>query len=271
MIKRILTVFTLIVLTTAALLWVGQAQTLAKSPPAAGAMENANQLYQSGRFELAAQSYQQLANQGFADSALFFNLGNAYFERHDLGRAILNFRLAQQLAPRDAATTANLELARVQVATHMAQIETTGKPGWVERIARTVESWVTLNQLALLALAAWLLTALLWIAAGSRRTAGRLQSALRATLAAAALVLVVSATSLGSLLATRSAWPPGVVVAESIAVSAAPGGQTESQFMLPGGAEVAVMETRGSWARVTIPHTAVQGWVPVNAVERVTF
>ena len=93
-----------------------QALLLAKSPETAGdAMSIANQLYEAGQYAQAAQAYQQLVNQGYGDGALFYNLGNAHFKQGDYGRAILNYRRAQQLAPRDPDIETNLALARAQV------------------------------------------------------------------------------------------------------------------------------------------------------------
>jgi tetratricopeptide (TPR) repeat protein len=75
-------------------------------------MAMAHQLYESGQYAKAAEAYQQLVDQGYSDAALFYNLGNAYFKQGDIGRAILNYRRAERLHPRDPDTRANLELAR---------------------------------------------------------------------------------------------------------------------------------------------------------------
>ena len=113
--KRTIVIFTLMILTAISLFGANQALLFAKpSVAATEAMVTANRLYEDGQFAQAAQAYQQLADQGFADSALFFNLGNAYFKQGDYGRAILNYRRAEQLAPRDEDIAANLALARAQ-------------------------------------------------------------------------------------------------------------------------------------------------------------
>ena len=75
-------------------------------------MATAQRLYEQGRYEAAAQIYQQMVDHGFEDSRLFHQLGNAYFKQGDTGRAVLNYRRAEQLAPRDADIEANLQLAR---------------------------------------------------------------------------------------------------------------------------------------------------------------
>ena len=60
-----------------------------------------NRLYEAGQFVEAAALYQALADAGAEDGTLYYNLGNACFKAGDLGRAILNYRRAQALLPRD--------------------------------------------------------------------------------------------------------------------------------------------------------------------------
>jgi hypothetical protein len=71
-VKRILVVFSFICLTLLGLWMVNQVPSLAKESDMSAA---AGQLYESGQYALAAQAYQQLVDQGYADSALFYNLG----------------------------------------------------------------------------------------------------------------------------------------------------------------------------------------------------
>ena len=72
------------------------------------AVDAANQLYTAGHYAEAIQLYEGQVARGVQDSALFFNLGNAYFQQGDLGRAVLNLERAAQLNPRDADIQINL-------------------------------------------------------------------------------------------------------------------------------------------------------------------
>ena len=80
-----------------------QATDLRESDPEAAA-----ELYRR-----AARRYETLVGEfGIRNSKLHYNLGNAYFQLGDTGRAILNYLLAQRLDPGDANVTRNLEFAR---------------------------------------------------------------------------------------------------------------------------------------------------------------
>jgi tetratricopeptide (TPR) repeat protein len=62
--------------------------------------ENANQAYQSGKYEEAKVDYLQLVHAGQYSADLFYNLGNVWFKLGDQGRAILNYQRALLLNPR---------------------------------------------------------------------------------------------------------------------------------------------------------------------------
>ena len=85
---------------------------LAQGLPPAELMADANRSYERGEFAEAAQQYEALIGLGYLDAAVYFNLGNAYLESGDLGRAVLSYLRAEELSPRDPDILANLELAR---------------------------------------------------------------------------------------------------------------------------------------------------------------
>ena len=64
-------------------------------------MARANVHYEREEYAEAIQQYEALIGQGYRDAAVHYNLGNAYLESGDLGRAILNYLRAEELSPRD--------------------------------------------------------------------------------------------------------------------------------------------------------------------------
>jgi len=233
----------------------------------AGDMGVANSLYVNGRYAEAAQAYEQLIAQGQADSAVYYNLGNAYFRQGDVGRAILNYRRAAQLDPRDADIQANLALARAQATDQFAP--ESGSP--LDNFAAATRSVLTVNEMALLALGAWLLFGLIWFLYYQNGN-GRLRDVLRASLVLAGLLVVLAVGALGSRmwLEGENGRTPGVVIADSVSVSAEPNASATVNFDLHSGAEVEISDRRGDWAKVSLPGGQVEGWVPVTAVEAIT-
>jgi hypothetical protein len=265
--KRIILI-AVITLTMAGLFAINQTQLLAGSPSATAAakMRTANQLYEAGKIDLAVQAYEQLASQGVVDSALFYNLGNAYFKQGDSGRAIVNYRRAQKLAPRDSDIEANLALARAQA---VDEFGPAAEAGFLSRFGQGVQGWFTLDELAMAALAGWILFVFLLILLISARAGSAWRRGLRYVLAAAAVVLVVGVLSLGSALHLEQSQPEGVVVAAEVDVTSGPGAQYVTEFTLHSGAEVDLVEVRPNWVRLALPGGELEGWVPANSVESV--
>src|SRR5580765_1961801 len=67
----------------------------------ATAFDQANRLYEQGKYAMAATAYEKLLQSEPASPALYFNLGNAWFKAGQSGRAIAAYRQAEMLAPRD--------------------------------------------------------------------------------------------------------------------------------------------------------------------------
>ena len=70
-----------------------------------------NQAYRESRFQEAIEGYRKLIQSGHKNGHFYYNLGNAYFRLHDLGRAILNYERARLLIPRDVDLNFNLRNA----------------------------------------------------------------------------------------------------------------------------------------------------------------
>jgi tetratricopeptide (TPR) repeat protein len=242
------------------------ALTACSTPAATGEisgaqMAEANQLYEEGQFAAAAARYQALVDAGVQEGHLYYNLGDAYFKLGDLGRAVLNFRRAQRLLPRDGDVTANLRLARSQT---VDRIDVEDKGALVDLVRRIV-GWTTIDEAAALALAIWvllcglLISAILW----QRRRRPLLYLA-----GAVAVLLFFGVLSIGIRLLDERGRPPAVVVAEEVPLRSGPGEDYLTEFTLHAGAEVRVVEQRGGWVRIALPGD-LQGWAPGEAVIKV--
>ncbi len=129
--KRVLLI-ALIALTMIGLFAANQTRLLAKGAPVASStsasetMQTANGLYEGGSSPRQPRPTSTWSTRDSPTAALFYNLGNAYYKQGDHGRAILNYRRAQQLAPRDPDIEANLALARAQAVDQFEAVEAWG-------------------------------------------------------------------------------------------------------------------------------------------------
>lgn len=236
----------------------------AESPDVTGRMEIANDLYGRGNFVDAAQIYQQLVAEGYEDSSLLYNLGNAYYKSGDLGRAILNYIRAARLAPRDPDIQVNLEIARNNTAD---LFEAADEPTLAIPIGLP-HSRLTLDELALAALGLWLLLAILLLSLMIGQRAS-LRRRIRYASVVVTVLLVLGGAALGSRMYTGAVDHKVIIVVASVDVVGGPGPQYEAEFALHSGAEARLIETRGRWARLVLPGGQLRGWVPAYAMEPV--
>ena len=72
----------------------------------------ANEAYLAGNYPEAAELYQAIDMSGHLNGNIFYNLGNCYMRLGETGKAILNYKKARLLLPRDGDLKANLQYAR---------------------------------------------------------------------------------------------------------------------------------------------------------------
>ena len=81
----------------------------------------ANQAYREGRFQEAIDGYSRLVQSGHGNGHLFYNMGNAYFRKGGLGKAILYYERAKVLIPREADLKFNHQYALDQTKDAIAE------------------------------------------------------------------------------------------------------------------------------------------------------
>ena len=208
--------------------------------------QRAGHSYDNGDFVHAAASYTKLIQQGYAAPEAWFNLGNAEFRLNHTGAAVLDYRRAWHLAPRDADIAANLRFALEQNGAALPEA-----PLW----ARCLQS-LSAGEWRIAALTLfWLLAVLacldlLWPA---RRKLFRPLTF--ATFAA----LVIALGGVGYWLDLQVRQPEAVIVQNSKVLFAPLPNATE-YYALPAGALVRVEAQDGAWLRINAANRP--GWVP---------
>jgi hypothetical protein len=262
--KKSIIVLGIVSISLLVLLLAGTALLTAGQPANTAAMAAGNRLAAAGNYDEAIQVYEQLLDQDVHDSALFYNLGNAYYLKGDLGRAILNYQRAAQLAPRDGDIKANLDLARQQAGDPFLA----SPSGPLGILTGMTQRWLNINETAVLALAFWFLAGAALLAMRLAKP-GRAHNGLRYAAVTGIFLMLLFGASLGARVFAERTQPEGIVIAPTIALSSEPGGQGATGYSLTGGTTVNILETRGSWARLASPDDSVEGWIPLDSIETV--
>lgn len=220
---------------------------------AIAAFEEGNRL--AGSDPAAAQAHyekatlrleQVIREGGIENGKLYYNLGNIWYQRGDLGRAILNYRRAEQYMPNNINLQQNLAFVRQQ---RKDAFETTE----ARRILTTVFFWhydlpsgIRLKIFGAAFLAFWTAAALrlFWK-----------HPALNGALAVLALVAVPLFVSLTLEARNYRNHPAGVIVAAETTARKGDGETYQPSFAEPlhAGTEFTVLEDRGAWVQVELP------------------
>ena len=73
-------------------------------------LKEANLAYTEGNYQIAKDKYEQILDSGKQSAALYYNLGNTYFQLKDNGKAMLNYERAKRLKPNDKDIANNILL-----------------------------------------------------------------------------------------------------------------------------------------------------------------
>ncbi len=229
-----------------------------RAEPAASAFDQANKLYEQGKYAEAAAGYEAMIQSGARLSTLYFNLGNACFKAGEKGRAIAAYRQAETLAPRDPSLRFNLQFARNAV---------TGRdtlPGtrWQRWLAT-----LTLNEWTTLAAGAFWLWFLLLALREYRRPWRKPLSGYTAT---AGLAAVLLAGCLGAAAFEQANTRSAVVIVPEAIVRYGPLEESQVFYQLRDGMEVSVLDEKqisGNEAWLQIQDDAHRvGWLKRDQV-----
>jgi hypothetical protein len=220
-------------------------------PAVAGPVDAGAAAWADGDIEGALSEWQPSADGGWGSGRVKFDVGNAYYRRGDLPRAIAYWRAAGVYRPRTSGVAHNLALARSELTGVPTPV---GAPAIWMRI-------LTPGELGLLGLALATLGSGLLVTR-RRRQAARWPGVL-ASLGGSAVV----ALAVWGWWAQANA-PLAVVVDGPAIARSTPDAGAESRMTLEPGAEVAVVQSMRGFLLVETGEDE-RGWVPEGAVLRI--
>ncbi|MBI5266282.1 MAG: tetratricopeptide repeat protein [candidate division Zixibacteria bacterium] len=237
---------------------IAVAGTLIQASPQTD-FNRANQLFQEKSYDSALAVYSSIEAQGLESAELYFNMGNAYFKKGDLGHAVLYYLRAKRLNPGDDDIAANLTFARGYTRIQMEGVQLNPVYSFVDSVLGPYR----LNVLAWISSALFIgFFLLLTVRFGMGLRPGWLKGA--TLMAGAVLLLSVFATSFKyrhDYLTSR-----GVVLAEDCPVQSGPTEQSEIELRGAPGLVVQILGRSGEYVHVLFENKR-QGWVRRDQIE----
>ena len=219
--------------------------------------QKGNENYEAGNFDQAIEEYERIVDLGIKNPKVFYNLGNAYFRKNQHGKAVLNYRRALSLDPRDEDSIANLRFVKLFT---LDKIEEQ-RVNPLSNLLRWFLNLWNVDELTILASLSYCLSIVFGILILFRRS----RKALLWGLTILLVIFVIFSSSLGTKLYFNS-LKNGVLIAPQVEVRSGPGEDYTLQFTGHEGLEFQIKGQAESWYRILLLN-GVKGWIPKEAVE----
>lgn len=226
-------------------------------------MEEANAAYANKDYQRAIDAYEQVLAEGLTSTALHYNLGNAYFRTQQLGKAVLHYEKALQLAPSDDDIQHNLEVAYALQADEMEPLPSFFLSRWWRglRGQLSANSWTVFGLL------------LLWISAGGFLLwlLGKERTQRKRGFLVAIISLVLCALPF-SLALSRKHFDEhskeAVLLAREAQLHFAPDADSQVVLTIHEGLKLDLQDRISGWYKVRLPNGEI-GWLPVEVVAEI--
>jgi len=209
----------------------------------------ANKLYEQGKYSEAAIGYQKLVNAGSVSAQIYFNLGNAFLKSGQMGRAIAAYRAAEKLSPRDPDVRSNLQFAREQVGGGISP-STSHWENWISRL--TLNEWTVFASVGL---------SVLFLLLAVRQFRQSWRNSFRGLLLCIAVVCGFLCVCLIAAIKREFYMRSAVIIVSEAVVRPGPFDESPSAFTLRDGAEVTVLGRKDNWLEIADTSQRT-GWLP---------
>lgn len=220
-----------------------------------------NEAYQNKAYDEASTAYEGLIGNDLVSVALYYNLGNAYYQQGKLGQAVLNYERALKLSPNDEQVINNLNVVSQELKDIQVGIEKSS----------VIEAWMSLQHLQTSKGWGWLGIVFIWLGVGGiiLWLLGPSRQLKKAGFLAGIVLLILCL--LPFLFAYGRAQEEyhsmeAIIMVEETTLKTAPESESKAIQALHEGTKVKVIDVIGEWHKVRLSDTT-EGWLLVSDTE----
>lgn len=226
-------------------------------------MEKGNLAYMEENFEEALEQYSRIVRMGKESAPLYYNIGNAWYQKGSIGQAILYYERALRLNPSYEPARHNLRIARSSIISPVEEIPALFFQRWHDSFIAlfSADRWAIMAIAGLflmaLCIAFYVISRYVW------------QKKLFFTLAAIMLLMGITALySANRQYHLRYEKVEVIVMDEMLHVRSAPAGSGTDLFVAYEGTKAEVINKIDNWLEVRFADGNI-GWVNDDAVETI--
>lgn len=224
----------------------------------------ADSAYAEADYATAIHIYEHLLATNGESSAIYYNLGGAYYKMDEIALAILNYERALLMEPSNADVKFNLELARSKTVDKNALMSELFFVRWYRDFASimSADSW---SRVAILCFIIFISCLALFIFSKKRKTKKIIFIFALLSLLCTALANIIASNQTAKLQHRESA----IVVEPSVTVRSTPSVNGTELFILHEGKKVTIKDdSMKAWKEIEIEDGNI-GWLPAESIERI--
>ena len=224
--------------------------------------QKGNELYKDAEYKQAIDVYQSILDNDYESAELYYNLGNAYYKLRDIGRAILYYERARQLAPNDPDISHNLKLAELRIVDRVQS-----PPSFLQNTWQTLHDAMPVHQIAVITLGLWLLLSAVLVL---RFLVYRplLQKWLRFILVPVLIMFSLFLFFFIVQLRYAASHEQAIVIPDKVEIKSSPAVDSQTVFALHKGVKVLITDQEDRYYRIKLRDGKI-GWLIKNAVEKI--
>jgi pentatricopeptide repeat protein len=226
-------------------------------------MQRAGEFYRNGEFDKAIDIYEEIRNEGYEGTSLYFNLANSYYRIGKLGYAILNYERALKISPTDEDVKHNLAFANLSTIDRIQPLPTFFLFEWWENLLTSL----SINGWTYLAFFIYLILIFLFILYFFARTVSQQKLIIFSGLGAL-VILAITISLLIVKINREQTQISGVVIKQSITVKTSPDSKSTDAFIIHEGLKVKLEDKLDEWVKVKLADGKV-GWVDSDTVVKI--
>lgn len=221
--------------------------------------QKANNSYEAGNYDEAIREYLNILNQGVESGNIYYNLGNCYIKKGEIGQALVYYERAKRLMPQDSDIKANYEYASSLI----KAIPLEEKSSLWEKIVGFFADQFTLDGITLIMAFLYLLIILVFVIRIYIRIPNIYLSIILST-----ILLIFALVFSGFRYKFDLVCNGAIVINSTVEAKFEPIKRATNHFTLSEGMKVYILSAKGSWLRVKRLDGKI-GWIPTTSVERI--
>lgn len=217
--------------------------------------ENANTLYNQGKYAEAIDMYQSILDKGVHSSELYFNLANAHYKLNNIAPSIYYYEKADLLAPNDADIKNNMAFAKNMTIDAIDVIPEAG----FSKLLNNISNYMSFDGWAKMAVIFVFCFVVLFLIYYFSYSSFKKRLSFIGSIASLFLICISLALAFHKYNLVQKDRPAIVFATES-KVKSEPNNRSEESFRLHEGTKVQVLDTVQNWKKIKLSDGKT-GWV----------